>query len=181
MAVPVAPRQCTSINRRPSVIVLTGGVRCQFDAWGYNRKLIHSKEGWQSDIPPAVRHFRLHLHDLTSLSDPDNGAFSACVGRRQEILDQILESQSGRTLMSMIFKDVERGVDAPQPSVVLPYCSNNRHRSVAMGTLVSAGLYVHGVSHFLGHMRANESWPHMTVVAHVRSAEAGLTTITIEP
>ena len=109
----------------PSVIVLTGGVRYQLDACGYNRKLIHSKEGWQSDIPPAIRHFRLHLHDLRSLHDPDNGAFSACVARRQEILDQILESQSGRTLMSMIFKDIERGVEAQQPIVVLPYCSTN--------------------------------------------------------
>ena len=68
----------------PSVIILTGGVRYQFD----------SKEGWQDHIPDQVRHFKLHLHDLRNLSDPDNGRFSACVGRRQEILDQILDSQA---------------------------------------------------------------------------------------
>ena len=48
----------------------------------------------------------------------------------------------------------------------MPYCTSNRHRSVAMGTLVSAGLYVHGVNHFLGHMRANESWPRMRCGGH---------------
>ena len=35
-----------------------------------------------------------------------------------------------------------------------------------MGTLVSAGLYVHGVNHFLGHMHANESWPRMKCGGH---------------
>ncbi|CAE7773735.1 unnamed protein product, partial [Symbiodinium necroappetens] len=35
------------------------------------------------------------------------------------------------------------------------------HRSVAMGTLISAGLYVLGMDHFLGHLHANASWADM--------------------
>ena len=96
--------------------------------------------------------FKLHLHDLRSLSDPNNGAYSACTGRRQEILNQILDRPAGRALMSMIFRDIEKAVKDHRPVIVMPYCTSNRHRSVAMGTLVSAGLYVHGVKPF--------SWSH---------------------
>ena len=135
----------------PSVLILTGGAKYQFDERGLDHRRIHSKEGWECSIPPAVRHFKLHLHDLRSLSDPNNGAYSACTGRRQEILNQILDRQAGRALMSMIFRDIERAVSDHRPVIVMPYCTSNRHRSVAMGTLVSAGLYVHGVNHFLGH------------------------------
>ena len=150
----------------PSVLVLTGGAKYQFDERGLDHRRIHSKEGWECSIPPAVRHFKLHLHDLRSLSDPNNGAYSACTGRRQEILNQILDRQAGRALMSMIFRDIERAVSDHRPVIVMPYCTSNRHRSVAMGTLVSAGLYVHGVNHFLGHMHANESWPRMKCGGH---------------
>ena len=104
----------------PSVILLTGGVRYQFDNRNFDRRLIHSKEGWQDHIPEQVRHFKLHLHDLRSLSDPDNGRFSACVGRRQEILDQILDSQAGRAILSMICRDVEKAVKEHKPVIVLP-------------------------------------------------------------
>ena len=134
-------------DQRPSVLVL------QFDERGLDHRRIHSKEGWECSIPPAVRHLKLHLHDLIrSLSDPNSGAHSACTGRRQEILNQILDRPAGRTLMSMIFRDIEKAVNEHRPVIVMPYCTSNRHRSVAMGTLVSAGLYVHGVKHFLGHM-----------------------------
>ena len=68
--------------------------------------------------------------------------------------------------MSMIFRDIERAVSDHRPVIVMPYCTSNRHRSVAMGTLVSAGLYVHGVNHFPGHMHANESWPRMRCGGH---------------
>ena len=150
----------------PSVLVLTGGAKYQFDERGLDHRRIHSKEGWECSIPPAVLHFKLHLHDLRSLSDPNNGAYSACTGRRQEILNQILDRPAGRALMSMIFRDIERAVNDHRPVIVMPYCTSNRHRSVAMGTLVSAGLYVHGVNHFLGHMHANESWPRMKCGGH---------------
>ena len=80
----------------PSVLVLTGGAKYQFDERGLDHRRIHSKEGWECSIPPAVRHFKLHLHDLRSLSDPNNGAYSACTGRRQEILNQILDRPAGR-------------------------------------------------------------------------------------
>ena len=144
--------------------MLTGGAKYQFDERGLDHRRIHSKEGWECSIPPAVRHFKLHLHDLRSLGDPNND--SACTGRRQEILNQILDRQAGRALMSMIFRDIERAVNEHRPVIVMPYCTSNRHRSVAMGTLVSAGLYVHGVNHFLGHMHANESWPRMRCGGH---------------
>ena len=119
----------------PSVIVLTGGAKYQFDKRGLDRRLIHSKEGWQDSIPGQIRHYKLHLHDLRNLSDPDHGAFSACVGRRQEILGQILDRQAGRAILSMIFRDIERAVNEHKPVIVMPYCTSNRHRSVAMGTL----------------------------------------------
>ena len=115
----------------PSVLVLTGGAKYQFDERGLDHRRIHSKEGWECSIPPAVRHFKLHLHDLRSLSDPNND--SACTGRRQEILNQILDRQAGRALMSMIFRDIERAVNEHRPVIVMPYCTSNRRRSVAMG------------------------------------------------
>ncbi|CAE7514912.1 unnamed protein product, partial [Symbiodinium necroappetens] len=59
------------------------------------------------------------------------------------------------------FVDIEKAVDGHKPTIVLPFCTSNRRRSVAMGTLISAGLYVLGMDHFLGHLHANESWAGM--------------------
>ena len=118
---------------------LTGGAKYQFDAQGRDGKRIHHKDGWVDSLPPAVRHFNVRLHDLRELSDPNEGALSSCAGRHTGILEGILNSGAGRHLLSLCFKDIQVAVDGP-------FCSSNRHRSVAMGTLISAGLYVLGRS-----------------------------------
>ena len=145
----------------PNIIIFTGGARYQFDAQGRDRKRINHKDGWVDAFPVAVRNFNVRLHDLRELNDPREGAFSQCVGRHTGILEGVLNSQAGRYILTSCFKDIEMAVDGHKPLVVLPYCTSNRHRSVAMGTLISAGLYVLGMDHFLGHLHANKSWADM--------------------
>ena len=148
-------------NEWPNIIIFTGGARYQFDAQGRDRKRINHKDGWVDAFPVAVRNFNVRLHDLRGLNDPHEGAFSQCVGRRTGILEGVLSSPAGRHILTSCFKDIEMAVDGHKPLVVLPYCTSNRHRSVAIGTLISAGLYVLGMDHFLGHLHANASWAEM--------------------
>ena len=148
-------------NEWPNIIIFTGGARYQFDAQGRDRKRINHKDGWVDAFPVAVRNFNVRLHDLRGLNDPHEGAFSQCVGRHPGILEGVLSSPAGRHILTSCFKDIEMAVDGHKPLVVLPYCTSNRHRSVAIGTLISAGLYVLGMDHFLGHLHANASWAEM--------------------
>ncbi|CAE7541638.1 unnamed protein product, partial [Symbiodinium microadriaticum] len=148
-------------NEWPNIVIFTGGARYQFDAQNRDRRRIHHKDDWVDAFPAAVRDFNVRLHDLRELSDPNEGALSACTGRHTGILEGILNSPAGRYILTSCFKDIEMAVDGHKPLVVLPFCTSNRHRSVAMGTLISAGLYVLGMDHFLGHLHANASWPDM--------------------
>ena len=148
-------------NEWPNIIIFTGGARYQFDNQGRDRKRINHKDGWVDAFPVAVRNFNVRLHDLRGLNDPHEGAFSGCVGRHTGILEGVLSSPAGRHILTSCFKDIEMAVDGHKPLVVLPYCTSNRHRSVAIGTLISAGLYVLGMDHFLGHLHANASWADM--------------------
>ncbi|CAE7864718.1 unnamed protein product, partial [Symbiodinium necroappetens] len=118
-------------------------------------------DGWVDSLPPSIRHFNVRLHDLRELNDPHEGAFGTCTGRHTGILEGILNSRSGRHLLTLCFVDIEKAVEGHKQTIILPFCMSNRHRSVAMGTLISAGLYVRGMDHFVGHLHANESWADM--------------------
>ncbi|CAE7736322.1 unnamed protein product, partial [Symbiodinium necroappetens] len=100
----------------------------------------------------------VHNNDLRELNDPHDGRSVHALGGTQESwMGSWLETRSGRTLLSLCFADIEKAVDGYKLTIILPFCTSNRYRSVAIGTLISAGLYVLGMDHFLGHLHANEN------------------------
>ncbi|CAE6967231.1 unnamed protein product [Symbiodinium sp. KB8] len=97
--------------------------------WQASRRMIHRKEGWQDSDLQSIR-----------------------------ILGGILETRSGRTLLSLCFADIEKAVDGYKLTIILPFCTSNRHRSVAIGTLISANTQS-AVDTNLYDSTAEPAWP----------------------
>ena len=120
-------------NERPNVIIFTGGARYQFDNRGRDRRMIHRMEGWVDSLPPSIRHDNVRLHDLRELNDPHEGRSGLALASHRNP-EKILNSRSGRHLLTLCFVDIEKVVAGHKPTTS---CLSARRTATA--ALISAG------------------------------------------
>ena len=60
----------------PNLVVWTGGCKCQFDNQNRDHQ-IHDWHAWEDHIPQK---YRVILHDVRALRNPDKGEFHAGLG-----------------------------------------------------------------------------------------------------
>ncbi|CAE7946174.1 unnamed protein product [Symbiodinium sp. KB8] len=149
------------------IVILTAGSNFNFP--NRDRRGIKNPQSWTRSVPMSICNddtaWTWHAVDCRRIeSDPEHGNFRAHVGRHPGIITQVLSDAEGRRLVNEAAAVLHRYVcqTEQQPVLYICYCNQNRHRSVAVGTLISAMLFSADIKHDLVHAHAAQSWPRMT-------------------
>ena len=146
----------------PDVMIVTAGVKHCFPA--DDHRGVSSADAWRSCLPKAVANRKIILTDTRQLSNPESDRGSTdrhCIGRHLGIINEQLESGTGMYLLQSTFEAIEKETKLHPQLVVLDFCTANRHRSVAKGTIMSCILYVKGIEHGLLHLNGMNNWRFM--------------------
>ena len=101
--------------------------------------------------------------DTLDLGDPRHDkALRSHIGTHPDILAGLVRNDWTAQVMHSLVQRVKKSVDDGKKVGILAYCRRNRHRSVALGWLVSCALEYLEISCSLTHANAQASWSEMS-------------------
>ncbi|CAL1129119.1 unnamed protein product [Cladocopium goreaui] len=101
--------------------------------------------------------------DTLELGDPHHDkSLRSHIGTHPDILAGLVRNDWTMQVMHALVRRVKEAVDENKAVAVIAYCRRNRHRSVALGWLVSCALEFLQVSCSLTHANARTSWQQMS-------------------
>ena len=101
--------------------------------------------------------------DTLELGDPHHDkSLRSHIGTHPDILAGLVRNDWTMQVMHALVRRVKQSVDEGKSVAVIAYCRRNRHRSVALGWLVSSALEFLQVSCSLTHANARTSWQQMS-------------------
>ena len=119
---------------------------------------------WDPNGPLASLDRKIILTDTRQLAnrekDRDN-TDKHCIGRHPGIIDEQLCSGTGMYLLQSTWEAVERETKLEPKLVIIDFCTANRHRSVAKGTIMSCMLVEKGIEHGLLHLNGMNNWKYL--------------------
>ena len=142
-------------------MLVTAGVKHCFPV--HNHRGVNLPDAWTKYLPKAIADRKIILTDTRQLANPEEDRDNTdkhCIGRRLGIIDEQLSSGTGMYLLQSTWEAIERETKLDK-LVVIDFCSANRHRSVAKGTIMSCMLVAKGIDHGLLHRTAKDNWRYM--------------------
>ena len=101
--------------------------------------------------------------DTLELGDPHHDkSLRSHIGTHPDILAGLVRNDWTMQIMHSLVRRVKRAVEEGKSVAVVAYCRRNRHRSVALGWLVSSCLEFLQISCSLTHANARTSWAQMS-------------------
>ena len=101
--------------------------------------------------------------DALELGDPHHDkSLRSHIGTHPDILAGLVRNDWTMQIMHALVRRVKQAVDDNKSVAVICYCTRNRHRSVALGWLVSCALEFLKISCSLTHANARTSWAQMS-------------------
>ena len=143
-------------------MIVTAGVQHCFPH--ADRRGVTSPDVWRNFLPKGIANRRIMLVDTRQLSNPEKDRGNQdrhCIGRHPGIIDELLCSGTGMYVLQSSWEAIERETKLDPTLVVIDFCNDNRHRSVAKGTIMSAMLVEKGVEHGLLHLNGKDNWKHI--------------------
>ena len=101
--------------------------------------------------------------ETLELGDPHHDkSLRSHIGTHPDILAGLVRNDWSMQVMHALIRRIKRSVDEGKQVGVIAYCRRNRHRSVALGWLVSCALEYLEISCSLTHANAQVSWGEMS-------------------
>ena len=101
--------------------------------------------------------------DALELGDPHHDkSLRSHIGTHPDILAGLVRNDWTMQIMHALVRRVKQAVDDNKSVAVICYCRRNRHRSVALGWLISCALELLKISCSLTHANARTSWAQMS-------------------
>ena len=97
--------------------------------------------------------------DTLELGDPHHDkSLRSHIGTHPDILAGLVRNNWTMQILHALVRRVKQAVDEGKSVAVIAYCRRNRHRSVALGWLISCALEFLQISCSLTHANARTSW-----------------------